>query len=71
MGTYSSILACKILWTVHGVSESDTTEQLSLHTIMNSKPVVLLCRALVKRALKLHSFTHYVTERPGIEVLWV
>ena len=39
MATYSSILAWEIPWTrgawratVHGVAESDTTEQLSKHT---------------------------------------
>ena len=41
MATYSSILAWKIPWTVyrlctvHGVAESDTTEQLSLSLSYN------------------------------------
>ena len=30
MATDSSILAWRIPWTVHGVAESDTTEQLTL-----------------------------------------
>ena len=33
MATYSSILAWRIPWTVHGVAESDTTEQLSLFSL--------------------------------------